>query len=92
MRVVGQVKSGAKPREGVIIPASAVVWHGGKAWAYVKEGADKFERKLVPTSQEMGNGWFAAEGFESDDEVVVSGAQLLLSEELKFQIRNENED
>ena len=26
------------------------------------------------------------------DEVVVSGAQLLLSEELKFQIRNENED
>ncbi len=26
------------------------------------------------------------------DEVVTSGAQLLLSEELKFQIRNENED
>ena len=26
------------------------------------------------------------------DEVVISGAQLLLSEELKFQIRNENED
>ena len=26
------------------------------------------------------------------DEVVVSGAQLLLSEELKYQIRNENED
>ena len=92
MRLVGQVKLGGKPREGVIVPASAVVWHGGKAWAYVKEGADKFVRKLVPTSQDMGAGWFAAEGFEADDEVVVSGAQLLLSEELKFQIRNENED
>ena len=28
----------------------------------------------------------------TNDEVVVSGAQLLLSEELKYQIRNENED
>jgi len=92
MRVVGQVKLGAKPREGVIVPASALVWHGGKAWAYVREGSDKFVRKLVPTAQEMGNGWFTAEGFEPDDDVVVSGAQLLLSEELKFQIRNENED
>jgi hypothetical protein len=58
----------------------------------VREGPDKFVRKLVPTAQEMGNGWFTAEGFEPDDKVVVSGAQLLLSEELKFQIRNENED
>ena len=31
-------------------------------------------------------------GFEAGQEVVVRGAQLLLSEELKFQIRNENED
>jgi hypothetical protein len=92
MRVAGQLKLGAKAREGVIVPASAVVWHGGKAWAYVKEDADRFVRKPVSTSQEMGNGWFTAEGLEADDKVVVSGAQLLLSEELKFQIRNENED
>ena len=92
MRLAGQLKLGGRPREGVIVPATAVVWHGGKAWAYVKEDQDRFVRKPVSTGQEMGNGWFTAEGFESDDQVVVSGAQLLLSEELKFQIRNENED
>jgi len=31
-------------------------------------------------------------GFEEDDPIVVRGAQVLLSEELKYQIRNENDD
>jgi hypothetical protein len=93
MRLVGQVRvGGSKSREGVIVPPTAVVWHGGKAWVYVKEDAGRFVRRPLATSQEMGKGWFAGEGFESGDHVVVSGAQLLLSEELKFQIRNENED
>jgi hypothetical protein len=71
---------------------AAVVWHGGRAWAYVKEGESTFVRKPVSTAQEVPGAWFNAEGFEEGEQVVVSGAQLLLSEELKFQIRNENED
>jgi hypothetical protein len=92
MRVAGQLRLDGKTREGVIVPAAAVVWHGGKAWAYVKEEDDLFVRKEVSTAQESANGWFDATHFEPGDEVVVSGAQLLLSEEQKFQIRNENED
>jgi hypothetical protein len=92
MRVAGQLRLGGKTREGVIVPSAAVVWHGGKAWAYVKEEEDLFVRKEVSTAQELANGWFDASHFEPGDEVVVSGAQLLLSEEQKFQIRNENED
>ena len=46
----------------------------------------------VSTADEMEGGWFNKTGFDDHDEVVVSGAQLLLSEELKYQIRNENED
>jgi hypothetical protein len=91
MRVTAQLKSGAA-REGVAVPEAAVVWHAGKAWAYVKEDEDRFVRRLVRTDREIGDAWFNAEGFEAGEEVVVSGAQLLLSEELKFQIRNENED
>jgi hypothetical protein len=90
MRVAGQLKLGE--REGVMVPSTAVVWHGGKAWAYVKEKDDLFVRKEVSTAQELGNGWFDASHFQAGDEIVVSGAQLLLSEEQKFQIRNENED
>ncbi len=92
MRVVGELKLGGKAREGVAMPEAAVVWYGGKAWAYVKEDEKTFVRKLVSTDNEIGDAWFNVDGFKSGDEVVVSGAQLLLSEELKFQIRNENED
>jgi hypothetical protein len=92
MRVAGQLKLGGKVRDGVVVPSSAIVWHGGKAWAYVKEEDEVFVRREVSTAQELANGWFDASRFEPGEEIVVSGAQLLLSEELKFQIRNENQD
>jgi len=92
MRVAGQLKLDDKVREGVLVPSSAVVWHGGKAWAYVKEEDELFVRREVSTVQELTNGWFDASRFTPGEQVVVNGAQLLLSEELKFQIRNENED
>jgi len=92
MRVAARLHLSAKSQSGVIVPTAAVVWHGGKAWAYVREDEDTFVRKEVMTDNEVPGGWFNAGNFEAGDEVVVSGAQLLLSEEQKFQIRNENED
>jgi len=91
MRVVARFGLGSSAT-GVIVPSAAVVWHAGKAWAYVKDDDDSFARFEVLTNDEMEGGWFNSAGFDNDDEVVVSGAQLLLSEELKYQIRNENED
>ena len=92
MRVAARIGLGGAPVSGVIVPSAAVVWHAGKAWAYVKDDEQRFARFEVSTADEMEGGWFNATGFGDDDEVVVSGAQLLLSEELKYQIRNENED
>jgi hypothetical protein len=84
---------------GVVIPSNAVVWYAGKAWAYFKNGQDKetvkFIRKPISTDTEVdsGNssGWFN-QGIDENSEVVISGAQLLLSEEFKYLIKNENED
>ena len=92
MRVAARVGLGGAPVAGVIVPAPAVVWHAGKAWAYVKRDEQTFARYEVSAAEELDGGWFSAGGFQAGDEVVVSGAQLLLSEELKYQIRNENED
>jgi hypothetical protein len=93
MRVAARIGMGGAPVNGVIVPSAAVVWHAGKAWAYVRgDDEDSFARFAVSTTDEMEGGWFNTAGFDDDDEVVVSGAQLLLSEELKYQIRNENED
>jgi hypothetical protein len=92
MRVTARSHAAGKMQTGVLVPAAAVVWHGGKAWAYVRDDDDTFVRKEVSTDIEMPGGWFNATTFEPGEEIVVSGAQLLLSEEQKFQIRNENED
>ena len=92
MRVAARVGLGGAPVAGVIVPAQAVVWHAGKAWAYLKRDEQSFARHEVSASEELDGGWFNAGGLQAGDEVVVSGAQLLLSEELKYQIRNENED
>jgi len=54
-----------------------------------EEGA--FRRRAVPQARRVGEQWFVP-GFEEDDPIVVRGAQVLLSEELKYQIRNENDD
>jgi len=92
MRVAGELKLPGAAIEGVIVPERAVVWHAGRAWCYVKDENDTFLRTPVDTSRAVEGGWFNASGFEKGQEVVVTGAQLLLSEELKYQIRNENED
>ncbi len=92
MRIVGRLGLDGEAREGVLIPPSAVVWHGGKAWVYVQEDTEKFVRREVNTQEELPAGWFNASGYEAGDKVVIRGAQLLLSEEQKFQIREENGD
>ena len=85
---------------GAIIPNTAVVWYAGKPWAYFKQGQnkaglDQFVRKPISADSEVGSGidsgWFNA-NISADSEVVVTGAQLLLSEEFKYLIKNENED
>ncbi|MDL2336869.1 MAG: hypothetical protein QFE16_03420 [Pseudomonadota bacterium] len=113
-------------RAGGLVPASAVIWHAGQAWIYVREAGgdanetddkateaqsvdvedlkparaastpdavriDRFQRRAIPNAMRLGDQWFVP-GIETDDPVVVRGAQLLLSEELKSQIKNENDD
>lgn len=77
--------------KGVLVPNQAIAWHGGMAWIYVKTKPDTFLRKPVASDIELDNGWFD-NSLTPGTEVVTKGAQLLLSEEFKFQIKNENDD
>jgi hypothetical protein len=77
---------------GVIIPNSAVIWYGGKPWVYRQLAIDKFSRLPINTDTEVESGWFYQGTLKPNDKVVTSGPQLLLSEEFKSQITNENED
>ncbi len=70
---------------GTNIPGEAVVWWQGKAWAYVQSSPDKFTRREVRTATPVEGGWFVTEGFSPGDEIVITGAQQLLSEEFRSQ-------
>jgi hypothetical protein len=66
---------------GVVVPASAVVWSEGKAWAYLQTAARQFSRREVPTDSPLDAGYFVRTGFSAESKVVTRGAQSLLSEE-----------
>ena len=75
--------NGAGSRQSLVIPRSAVVQQDGRTWAYVQTGDDRFERRAVPLDQPSGNGYVVTRGFAAGDKIVTTGAQTLLSEELK---------
>ncbi|MFM9836566.1 MAG: hypothetical protein ACKVOA_10750 [Methylophilaceae bacterium] len=91
MRVIAENPYNSSVNRGAVVPSKAVVWYGGKPWAYFKQGKDQFVRKPISTDTETNKGWFNKD-ISANSEVVVNGAQLLLSEEFKYQIKNENED
>ena len=72
-----------KPKTGVLVPSSALVRFEGEVFIYVQKQEDKFEREEVKLDVPLKNGWLVAEGLSPGEKIVVTGAQQLLSEELK---------
>lgn len=81
--VAAYLPTAKKGTPGTVVPADAIVWYGGQPWAYVQINARQFARYPVAEQSPMQGGFFVTRGFKADQHVVVSGAQLLLSEELK---------
>lgn len=78
-----------QPRRGVLIPQSAIIWWQGNAWVYQQTAPGRFVRRLVPTDTPVTNGIFVSTGFSPGDQIVIRGAQALLSEEFRSQIQSE---
>ena len=92
MRLDAWIEQGDGPMSGVILPLNAIVWRDGHPWAYVRRGPESFSRRPIGEHHELKQAWFVTQGFSAADEVVIAGAQMLLSEELRRQIPEENED
>ena len=92
MRVLLTLPLPGKVQSGVLVPAAAVVWHGGKPWVYRQTGPTRFDRVAVDLAPVQGDSWFESAHLRPGEQVVISGAQLLLSEESRLQIRNENQE
>jgi hypothetical protein len=74
------------PLAGVIIPRDSIVRLQGAGWVYVMnkaEGGEAFTRRRIPLDRPTDHGWFVPGIVKMDDYIVTTGAQTLLSEELK---------
>ncbi len=81
--VVAYLPASGTAMKGTAIPASAIVWYGGRPWIYVETAPQQFARRPVPEPFPGAGGYFVAEGIRPGERAVVSGAGLLLSEELR---------
>ncbi|HYL90487.1 MAG TPA: multidrug transporter [Burkholderiales bacterium] len=73
---------------GAVIPGDAIVWWQDRAWIYRRSAPDAFTRVPIATSQPASGGYVVPD-LPAGSEVVTRGAQLLLSEEFRAQIRVE---
>ena len=86
MNVTARLPSGGAGT-GFFIPLSSVVWLDGKAWVYIRKTGTGFSRVQVPVetpvvSSSVRGGYFVIGTFENGQQIVVRGAQALLSTEM----------
>lgn len=86
MKVKAVFNRGTKIK-GIFIPESAIVRVAGALWVYKKSNNEEFLRFPVKPEFPVESGWIVKDAVKPDDLIVVKGAQMLLSEELKSQIR-----
>jgi hypothetical protein len=72
---------------GVVVPRSAVVRYASAEWVYRELDGDRFVRLEIAPAEITGRGYFVTDGLAPGMKIVISGAQTLLSEELKSQIQ-----
>jgi hypothetical protein len=86
MNVLAFLSSGGVA-DGVAIPAEALVWWQDRPWVYRRTGPETFVRTGIVTDQPTPGGGYIDRHLEKEAEIVIRGAQLLLSEEFRAQIQ-----
>lgn len=87
LAVTGFVQLPGEPARGLVVPDDAVVRSADHAWVYVQTDATNFVRREIALTRPAATGWFVTNGVAPAERVVVTGAQTLLSEERKGQIK-----
>jgi len=81
--VIGYLKVPGTPKHGVAVPNAALIRYEGEVFVYLQTSNDTFQREEVKLDTPLSNAWLVTNGLKPGQKVVVTGAQQLLSEELK---------
>ncbi len=87
LAITGFLQLPGEALRGVLVPETALVRAAERAWVYVQTNATTFVRRDIGLEHPMADGWFVAAGLSPNDRVVTTGAQTLLSEERKSQLK-----
>jgi hypothetical protein len=90
MRLDAWLPQGLETLNGVFIPDDAMVWNDGQAWAYVKLEDDLYQRRSLLSGLVAAGGVFMTDELSAGDTLVTRGAQMLLSEEFRWQIEGDD--
>lgn len=78
--------------DGLLLPAAAIVWHRGQQWYYVASAPGHFERRRLDAGHPHPLGVVLSADEAPSVEVVLRGGQLLLAEEFRGEIPEEDDD
>lgn len=73
-------------RPGSVVPNSAVVWLEGQAWVYIRSDSKTFVRRQISPNRPAADDGYIVTDLTPGAEIVVHGAQMLLSEEFRAQV------
>lgn len=90
MKISAWIPEPSLGQSGVIVPESALVWYMDQVYAYIKIAEDRFSRRLIKDFSIAPEGYFIKDDIKAGEDVVTTGGQMLLSEELRKQIPDED--
>jgi hypothetical protein len=91
MRVAAWIPEQGENQSGVVIPKSALVWYMDQAFVYIKTAEEQFSRRAIEQYSATSGGYFIGSGISEGEQLVVTGGQMLLSEEFRGQIPDEDD-
>ncbi|MDU3128007.1 MAG: efflux RND transporter periplasmic adaptor subunit, partial [Bradyrhizobium sp.] len=91
MNTTAYVPSG-KSFDGVFVEDTAIVQWQGRAWVYLRAGPETFKRHPIRTDQPVSDDDYVVQDIPPGSEIVLRGAQVLLSEEAKSELRGGGDD
>ncbi len=89
-KVTAWVRDDGNGRIGVVLPESSLVWYLDQVCVYIKTAKESFSRRTLQDFSPAVGGYFVSEGITAGEEIVITGGQMLLSEELKNQVPEED--
>jgi hypothetical protein len=91
MSITAWLPSESDQQTGVIFPKSALIWSMDQAFVYLKIDDDKFTRRAVNNYAATTSGYFINHTLKPDEQIVTIGAEMLLSEELRSQMSDDDD-